>query len=85
MFITEYRLPADYDMRLIRKRGAERGPYWDRYPGLIFKGFLVQEMGRSSANAYFSLFLWPMLKHSRRRSRERFEGGGANWAECRRR
>jgi hypothetical protein len=30
-------------------------PYWDRYPGLIFKGFLVQEMGRSSANAYSSL------------------------------
>jgi hypothetical protein len=60
MFLTQYthRLPADYDMGLIRKRAAERGPYWDRYPGLIFKGFLVQEMGRSSANAYSSLYLW---------------------------
>lgn len=60
MFITQYthRLPADYDMGRIRKRAAERGPYWDRYPGLIFKGFLVQEIGRSSANAYSSLYLW---------------------------
>ena len=31
---------------------------WDRYPGLIFKGFLVQEMGRSSTKAYSSLYLW---------------------------
>ena len=32
MFITQYthRLPADYDIGLIRKRGAERDPYWDR-------------------------------------------------------
>jgi len=42
-------------MRLIRKRAAERGPYWGRYPGLIFKGSLVQEMGPSSADAYSSL------------------------------
>ena len=60
MFMMQYthRLPADYDMRLIQKRAAERGPYWDSYPGLIFKGFLVQTMGRSSANAYSSLYLW---------------------------
>lgn len=45
MFITQYThwLPADFDLGLIRKRAAERNPYWDRYPGLIFKVFLVQQ------------------------------------------
>ena len=44
MFITQYNHwpPADC-VGLMRKRAAERGPYWDRYPGLIFKGFLVQQ------------------------------------------
>ena len=45
MFITQYTrwLLADYDLGLIRKRAAERGPYWDRYPGLIIKALLVQQ------------------------------------------
>jgi hypothetical protein len=62
MFLTQYthRLPADYDMGLIRNRAATRGPDWDSYPGLIFKGFLICEKGKSgaAANAYSSLYLW---------------------------
>jgi Domain of unknown function (DUF4865) len=62
MFITQYthRLPADYDMSRIRERASTRGPDWDSYPGLIFKGFLIQEKGKlgAEANAYSSLYLW---------------------------
>ncbi len=45
MFITQYTHwpPAGCDLGLMRKRAAGRGPYWDRYPGLIVKGFLVQQ------------------------------------------
>ena len=48
MFITQYthRLPAGYDLGLMRKRAAGRGPYWDRYPGLIVKGFLISSSRR---------------------------------------
>jgi hypothetical protein len=62
MLVTQYthRLPADYDMARIRQRAASRGPDWDSFPGLIFKGFLIQEKGRLGAigNAYSSLYLW---------------------------
>jgi len=62
MFLMQYthRLPADYDMGRIRERAAKRGPDWDAFPGLIFKGFLIRERGKHGAasNAYSSLYLW---------------------------
>jgi hypothetical protein len=62
MFVTQYthRLPADYEMSRIRQRAASRGPDWDSFPGLIFKGFLIREKGKLGApgNAYSSLYLW---------------------------
>jgi hypothetical protein len=33
----EHRLPADYDLGLIRSRAQERGPLWDAKPELYFK------------------------------------------------
>jgi hypothetical protein len=55
-----HRLPADYDMALIRRRVAERGPLWDDTKGLAFKAFVVRERGRFGAvgNAYSSVYLW---------------------------
>ena len=37
MFAMQYshRLPTDYDMEIIRRRVAERGPQWDDTEGLI--------------------------------------------------
>ncbi|MFH0299003.1 DUF4865 family protein [Bradyrhizobium sp. 31Argb] len=61
--ITAYyahRLPADYDVALIRERARQRGPLWDGVPELCFKGFLLRERGRFGAVAsnYSSLYLW---------------------------
>jgi Domain of unknown function (DUF4865) len=55
-----HRLPADYDMGLIRERAARRGPMWDRTKGLAFKGFVARERGQYGAtgNAYSSVYLW---------------------------
>lgn len=55
-----HRLPADYDMSLIRTRAARRGPLWDDAPGLGFKAFVVRERGRhgAEANVYASVYLW---------------------------
>jgi hypothetical protein len=62
MIIAHYahRLPADYDIGIIRTRAKARGPVWDAIPGLHFKGFLLRERGRLSAiaNEYSSLYLW---------------------------
>ncbi|WEK11739.1 MAG: DUF4865 family protein [Candidatus Pseudomonas colombiensis] len=62
MFAKQYshRLPADYDMGLIRRRAAERGPLWDQVPGLLFKVFAGQERGVHGAvhNGYASIYLW---------------------------
>jgi hypothetical protein len=62
MIIAHYahRLPADYDIAIIRTRAKARGPVWDAFPGLHFKGFLLRERGRLSAiaNEYSSLYLW---------------------------
>jgi hypothetical protein len=62
MLIVHYghRLPADYDLALIRKRSRERGPVWDDRPDLHFKAFLLRESGRfgASANHFSSLYLW---------------------------
>ncbi|EGD03857.1 hypothetical protein B1M_14376, partial [Burkholderia sp. TJI49] len=55
-----HRLPADYDLDIIRARVRERGRRWDDAPELLFKGFLLREAGRYGAteNAYASLYLW---------------------------
>jgi hypothetical protein len=62
MIIAHYhhRLPANYDINLIRSRARERGVLWDAVPDLYFKGFLLREKGKYgfSENNYSSLYLW---------------------------
>ncbi|WP_338569769.1 DUF4865 family protein [Pseudomonas canadensis] len=57
MFAKQYshRLPADYDMGVIRRRAAQLGPLWDNAEGLLFKAFIAQERG---GNVYSSVYLW---------------------------
>ena len=57
MFAKQYshRLPADYDMNVIRRRAAQLGPLWDHAEGLLFKAFIAQEHG---GNVYSSVYLW---------------------------
>ncbi|QEI08739.1 DUF4865 family protein [Pigmentiphaga aceris] len=56
----EHRLPADYDMQVIRDRAATRGPLWDATPGLVLKAFVARTRGQggSHANLYGSVYLW---------------------------
>ena len=56
----EHRLPADYDMQVIRERAAARGPVWDATPGLVLKAFVARERGHhgASANLYGGIYLW---------------------------
>lgn len=62
MIIAHYahRLPANYDIGIIRDRAKARGSLWDAVPELYFKGFLLRERGRygAIANNYSSLYLW---------------------------
>jgi hypothetical protein len=62
MIIAHYahRLPADYDVGVIRNRAKDRGHLFDAIPELYFKGFLLRERGRfgAIANEYSSLYLW---------------------------
>ena len=62
MIIAHYahRLPANYDIGIIRDRAKARGGMWDAVPELYFKGFLLRERGRfgAIANNYSSLYLW---------------------------
>lgn len=62
MIIAHYahRLPADYDIDIIRNRAKARGHLFDAIPELHFKGFLLRERGRFGAiqNEYSSLYLW---------------------------
>jgi hypothetical protein len=55
-----HRLPADYDLQLIRRRAAERGPLWDDRQGLACKAFVATEKDRHGANGnlYASVYLW---------------------------
>ena len=57
MFAKQYshRLPADYDMHVIRLRAAQLGPLWDQTEGLLFKAFIAQER---DGNVYSSVYLW---------------------------
>ena len=62
MIIAHYahRLPADYDIGVIRDRAGRRGHLFDAIPELYFKAFLLRERGRfgASQNEYSSLYLW---------------------------
>ena len=48
MFAKQYshRLPADYDMDVIRRRAAQLGPLWDDTQGLLFKAFIAHEIAK---------------------------------------
>ena len=50
MIITHYahRLPADYDIGIIRSRAGARGHLFDAIPELYFKAFLLRERGQPS-------------------------------------
>ena len=62
MFAMQYshRLPTDYDMEIIRRRVAERGPLWNDTEGLVCKLFVTQQRNRHGAagNVYASIYLW---------------------------
>jgi len=62
MFAKQYshRLPADYDMGVIRQRAAQLGPLWDHAEGLLFKAFIARERGQGPGlgNLYSSVYLW---------------------------
>lgn len=56
----EHRLPADYDLDIIRNRATQRGALWNDVPELYFKAFLLREAGKFGAagHSYSSLYLW---------------------------
>jgi len=62
MLLAHYghRLPADYDINIIRSRAHARGHLFDAIPKLYFKAFLLRERGRFGAitSEYSSLYLW---------------------------
>jgi len=60
MIAMQYRiqLPADYDMRIIRRRVAERGSALDDCEGLAFKAYLIREISTHGDNAYAPFYLW---------------------------
>ena len=55
-------LPADYDMRIIERRIAEKGHFTDGLPGLMFKAYLNSRKEASSGpegeNCYAPFYLW---------------------------
>ncbi|MFI0896119.1 DUF4865 family protein [Streptomyces sp. NPDC020983] len=62
MHAMNYRitLPADYDMRIIRRRVAAKGRLLDDFPGLGQKAYLIRERGvdGSPVNEYAPFYLW---------------------------
>lgn len=62
MYAMQYEiaLPADYDMTIIHRRVAEKGPLLDTFPGLGLKAYLVRERGLlgSPVNQYAPFYLW---------------------------
>ncbi|MGL4959782.1 MAG: DUF4865 family protein [Inquilinus sp.] len=62
MYAMQYEitLPADYDMQVIRRRVAVRGPALDAFPGLGLKAYLIRERGVDGApiNQYAPFYLW---------------------------
>ncbi|WP_030208748.1 DUF4865 family protein [Streptomyces sp. NRRL S-87] len=62
MYAKQYELtlPADYDMKTIRKRVAEGGHVLDDRPGLGMKAYAIRERGvhGSPVNQYAPFYLW---------------------------
>jgi hypothetical protein len=53
------KLPADYDMEIIRDRVRSGGPKFDLVKGLAFKAFLITERSRgATANRYSPFYVW---------------------------
>jgi len=59
----EINLPADYDMQIIRRRVAQKGPLLDTFPGLGLKAYLIRERGidNSPINQYAPFYLWATI------------------------
>lgn len=62
MYAKQYEitLPADYDMRIIRKRVADFGHILDDRAGLGLKAYVIRERGAngSPVNQYAPFYLW---------------------------
>ncbi|MFI1336537.1 DUF4865 family protein [Streptomyces sp. NPDC020845] len=62
MHAMQYRitLPADYDMKIIRRRVESKGPALDDFPGLGLKAYGIRERGvdGSPVNQYAPFYLW---------------------------
>lgn len=62
MHAMNYRitLPADYDMKIIRRRVETKGHLLDGFPGLGLKAYLIRERGvdGSPVNEYAPFYLW---------------------------
>ena len=62
MVIVQYahRLPAGFDIQIMRDRAKARGHLFDAIPELYFKSFLLRERGRfgASQTEYGALYLW---------------------------
>jgi len=77
MYAMQYELtlPADYDMKIIRRRVEDRGHRTDDFPGLGFKAYLIREraVGGSPVNQYAPFYLW---QHTDGMNRFLWGGGG---------
>src|SRR5215471_13356047 len=66
MLVKQYTvtLPADYDMQIIRKRVASKGPAFDHFPGLGVKVFMIRQKKHFGAesNQYAPVYLWPSVE-----------------------
>ena len=65
MLAMQYSFPLadDFDMTQIRRRVAQKGPLFDRYPGLLQKAFLCNDvtgqiLGDRIGNEYGAFYLW---------------------------
>ena len=68
------KLPADYDMGIIRERVRAGGPRFDHVVGLAFKAFLITE---GHTNAYAPFYVW----HDTRGADDFLFGPGFNGLE----
>jgi hypothetical protein len=56
-----FTLPADYDMGIIDRRIAEKGPLLDNFPNLAFKAYLTARRDNETQNRenlYAPFYLW---------------------------
>lgn len=62
MLAMQYKIsfPNSYDMAAIRQRVAANGSKTDKFPGLLFKAYLIDEYTGSSdsCNEYSPLYVW---------------------------